>query len=63
MGPKVRGSGGGQMEKLSSVGKFHSEPPSRFTSLDPLVGEREQPIRHFKAERLLVLTLDDELEL
>ena len=28
------GAGGGQMEKLSSVGKFHSEPPSRFTSLD-----------------------------
>jgi hypothetical protein len=29
------------MQKLSA-GKFHFEPPSRFTSLDHLVGAREQ---------------------
>src|SRR6266699_2639308 len=37
---RQRGSAGGQMQKLSAVRKFHFEPPSSFTSLDHLVGER-----------------------
>src|SRR5262245_1802563 len=36
-----------QMQK-SSAGKFHLEPPSRFTSLDHLVGEREQRRRNVR---------------
>ncbi|MBX9844650.1 MAG: hypothetical protein K2Z80_22850 [Xanthobacteraceae bacterium] len=36
------GSARGQMQKLPSVGKFHLEPPSPFTSLDHLVGVGEQ---------------------
>jgi hypothetical protein len=35
----------------STAGKFHFEPPSRFTSLDHLVGAREQRRRHVEAER------------
>src|SRR5215813_9870849 len=31
-----------------SVGKFHFEPPSRFTSLDHLVGAGEQRQQHFR---------------
>jgi hypothetical protein len=34
---RQRGSAGAQMQKISA-GKFHFEPPSRFTSLDHLVG-------------------------
>src|SRR5215510_13527276 len=37
------------MEKIST-GKFHFEPP--FTSFDHLVGERQQLVRDFEAERL-----------
>src|SRR5215831_16629171 len=33
---RKRGGAGGQMQKLSAVGKFHFEPP--FTSFDHLVG-------------------------
>src|SRR5262245_45687639 len=36
-----------QMQKISA-GKFHLEPPSRFTSLDHLVGEREQRRRNVR---------------
>src|SRR5262249_5927498 len=46
---RQRGSARGQMQK-SSAGKFHFEPPSRFTSLDRLVGAAEQS--GWKAERL-----------
>ena len=38
---RQRGSARGQMQKLSSAGKFHCAPPSRFTSLDHLVGGGE----------------------
>src|SRR5262245_48858060 len=38
------------MQKMST-GKFHSEPPSRFTSLDHLVGEREQLRRNLRRLR------------
>jgi hypothetical protein len=41
---RQRGSARGQMEKISA-GKFHSEPPSRFTSFDHLVGAGEQGFR------------------
>jgi hypothetical protein len=37
---RQRGSAGGEIQKISA-GKFHFEPPSLFTSLDHLVGERE----------------------
>src|SRR6516162_8496223 len=50
------------MEKLSAA-KFHSEPPSRFTSFDHLVGEREKPIRHVDAKRLGSCEVDDEIDL
>jgi hypothetical protein len=36
---RQRGRARGQMQDLSTVGKFHFEPPSRFTSFDDLVGE------------------------
>ena len=48
------------MQKISA-GKFHFEPP--FTSLDHLVGEREQCRRHVKAERSGGLEVDHQLEL
>src|SRR5262245_45723765 len=32
------------MQELSSVAKFHFAPPSRFTSLDHVVGAGEQPM-------------------
>ena len=38
---RQRNSARGQMQKLSTVGKFHFAPPSRFTSLDHLVGGGE----------------------
>src|SRR5215467_15318651 len=47
------------MEK-SFAGKFHVEPP--FTSLDHLVGKREQPVRNLEAKRLRGLEIDDQLE-
>src|SRR5262249_20519165 len=38
------------------------EPPSPFTSLDHLVGEREQPVRNLEAERLGGLEVDAQLD-
>src|SRR6516164_3137685 len=49
------------MQKLSA-GKFHFEPPSRFTSLDHLVGELLELQRHIDAERLRSLQIDDQFE-
>ena len=60
---RERGSARGQMQKLSSVGKFHFAPPSRFTSLDHLVGQCQQLVGDFEAERLRGLEVDHELEL
>jgi hypothetical protein len=37
------------MQKISA-GKFHFEPPSRFTAFNHLVGDREQRGWHFGAE-------------
>jgi hypothetical protein len=37
---RQRGGASGQVQKISA-GKFHFEPPSRFTSLDHLVGDGE----------------------
>ncbi|MGB9656427.1 MAG: hypothetical protein WCB75_14550, partial [Pseudolabrys sp.] len=56
------GDAGGQMQKLST-GKFHSEPPSRFTSLDHLVGEREQRKRYGQTEHSRGLSVDNQLDL
>jgi hypothetical protein len=60
---RQRGCARGQMQKLPSVGKFHFEPPSRFTSLDHLVGPREHGWRHVKAERFRRLEVDHQLVL
>src|SRR5438046_3089691 len=46
---RQRGSPRGQMQKLPSVGKFHLEPPSPFTSFDHLVGQREHARRNGEA--------------
>src|SRR5262245_5577873 len=46
-----------------TAGKFHFAPPFRFTSLDHLVGTREQRWRHFEAERLGSLEVDGQLVL
>src|SRR5262245_63327707 len=49
------------MQKFSSVGKFHFEPPSPFTSLDHLVDAANHRQRDGEAERLGGLHVDDEL--
>jgi hypothetical protein len=56
-----RGSARGEMEKIST-GKFHFEPPFRFTSLDHLVGERHDLVRDRKPERFGGLEVDHQLE-
>ena len=63
MRDRERGSGSGQMQKSSSAGKFHFEPPSRFTSFDHLVGDGEQRRRRFEAKRLRHDQVYDEVEL
>src|SRR5262245_60022548 len=50
------------MQKISA-GKFHFEPPCRFTSLDHLVGGDEQSIWYLEAKRLRGLEVDNQLEL
>jgi len=45
------GSASGQMQKIST-GKFHFEPPSRFTSFDHLVSAGEERRRNVDAQRL-----------
>src|SRR5262249_3024649 len=60
MRDRERGSARGQMQKSSSAGKFHFEPP--FTSFDHLVGGGEQLVRHGEAERLRRLEIDRQLE-
>src|SRR5262245_57892655 len=44
-------------------GEVSFEPPSRFTSLDHLVGAGEQLVRHVEAKGLGRLEVDDQLEL
>jgi hypothetical protein len=60
---RQRGSACGEIEELTSVGKFHFEPPSRFTSLDYLVGQRQRLVGDCEVERLSGLEVDHELEL
>src|SRR5262249_58344658 len=50
------------MQKIAA-GKFHSEPPSRFTSLDHLVGEREQLVGILQSECFGSLEVDHKLKL
>src|SRR5215510_11206545 len=57
------GSARGQMQKSSSVGTFHFEPPSRFTSFDDLVGAGEHSRWDFEAERLGCFDVYDQFEL
>src|SRR5262249_20063341 len=45
-----------------ATGKFHSKRPSRFTSLDHLVGAGEHCRRNVDAERLRGLEIDHHLE-
>ena len=54
-----RGSARGQMQKLPSVGKFHFEPSSPFTSFDDLVGACEHGDRDIEAKRPGGLEVDD----
>jgi hypothetical protein len=49
----------GQMQEMSSAGKFHFEPP--FTSFDHLVGAGEQRWRHLEAERFGSFEVDYQL--
>src|SRR2546429_9604280 len=56
-------NGGLRRSDALAAGKFHFEPPSRFTSLDHLVGGDEQSIWYFEAKRLCGLEVDHELEL
>src|SRR5262249_8983218 len=58
---RQRGSACGQMQKISA-GKFHVEPPSRFTSFDHLVGADEHCGWQVEAERLRSFEINDELQ-
>src|SRR5215813_13627282 len=49
------------MQKSSSVGKFHFEPP--FTSFDYLVGGKQKVRRNRQAERLGGIKVDNQLVL
>src|SRR5215472_2554852 len=49
------------MQKISA-GKFHSEPPSPFTSFDHLVGAREQRRRNFDAKCLRRIEVNNQLK-
>src|SRR5262249_51797227 len=53
---RERGSAGGQMQKITAR-KFHFEPPSRFRSLDHLVGDGEQERWHIETIALAALSL------
>src|SRR5262249_35379210 len=59
---RQRGSARGQMQEFAA-GKFQFDPPSRFTSLDDLVGEHEHLIGDTEAERLRGFEVNDQLEL
>src|SRR5262245_7874906 len=45
------------MQKISA-GKFHFEPPSRFTSFDHLVGAHEERLGDRQSDRLRRLVVD-----
>jgi hypothetical protein len=53
-----RRSARGQMQKFPTVGKFHFETLSRFTSLDHLVGGNKQLVGHSEAEYESGLVVD-----
>src|SRR5262249_26422204 len=48
---------------ILAQGKFHFEPPSRFTLLDHLVGAHQNSGRKLDADRLGHLEVDHKLEL
>src|SRR5262245_9400237 len=60
---RERGSAPCEMEKMPTVGKFHFEPPSRFTSLDHLVRAREQGRWNGNTNSPCGLKIDDQFEL
>src|SRR5262245_34214752 len=57
---RQRGSARGQIQKLPA-GKFHSEPPSCFTSLDHLAGAASTLEGTFRPNTFALLKVDHNL--